>query len=110
MATKLLNQRIKDIVCYRKQHNMDDVLPTLQDIEKTHILYVNAHFKPFCSIAFEYHKVQASSGVPNLGSTITFSLPTFGDFFFDMVCYIRLSAVQANLRISPVRKQGDLIL
>ncbi len=44
MATKLLNQRIKDIVCYRKQQNMDDVLPTLQDIEKTHILYVNAHF------------------------------------------------------------------
>jgi hypothetical protein len=107
MATKLLNQRIKDIVCYRKQQNMDDVLPTLQDIEKTHILYVNAHFKPFCAIAFEYHKVQASSGVPNLGSTITFSLPTFGDFFFDMVCYIRLSAAHANFRTSPQRVQGS---
>jgi hypothetical protein len=107
MATKLLNQRIKDIVCYRKSQSMDDVLPTLQDIEKTHILYVNAHFKPFCAIAFEYHKVQASSGVPNLGATITFSLPTFGDFFFDMVAYLRLSAANANLRVSPSRVLGN---
>ena len=47
MATKLLNQRIKDIVCYRQKQGMDDVLPTLQDIERTHILYVNAHFNRF---------------------------------------------------------------
>lgn len=67
--------------------------------------------KPYAALAFEYHKVQANTGVPNLGAIIQFSLPTFGDFFYDMVCYIRLSAVSANLRVSPARSshQGAVL-
>lgn len=38
MATKLLNQRIKDIMCLRVKSGFDDPTPTLVDIEKTHIL------------------------------------------------------------------------
>lgn len=38
MATKLLNQRIKDIMCMRTKAGFDDPTPTLVDIEKTHIL------------------------------------------------------------------------
>lgn len=93
MATKLLNQRLREVMCARRDKGMSDITPTLIDIEKTHVLYVNAHFKPFCSIAFEYNKVRPSSGVTSLGSIVTFSIPTFGDFFHDMVCYVRLSKV-----------------
>lgn len=93
MATKLLNTRLRDVMCARRDRGMADITPTLLDIEKTHVLYVNAHFKPFCSIAFEYDKVRPSSGVTSLGSTVTFAIPTFGDFFHDMVCYVRLSKV-----------------
>lgn len=47
MATELLNSRIKDIMCLRSKQGFDDPTPTLVDIERTHILFVNAHFKPF---------------------------------------------------------------
>jgi hypothetical protein len=47
MATKLLNQRIKDVMCARRRAGKADITPTLVDLERTHILYVNAHFKPY---------------------------------------------------------------
>lgn len=46
MATELLNQRIKDIMCARAKAGYPDPTPTLADIERTHVLFVNAHFKP----------------------------------------------------------------
>ena len=63
MATKLLNQRIKDVMCARKRAGKADITPTLVlDLERTHILYVNAHFKPFAAIGYEYNKVRSQSG------------------------------------------------
>lgn len=53
MATELLNQRIKDIMCMRHKQGFADPTPTLVDIERTHILFVNAHFKPFAAIGYE---------------------------------------------------------
>lgn len=34
-------------MCMRAKQGFPDPTPTLVDIERTHILYVNAHFKPF---------------------------------------------------------------
>lgn len=53
MATELLNQRIKDIMCLRYKQGYADTTPTLVDIERTHIMFVNAHFKPFAAIGYE---------------------------------------------------------
>jgi hypothetical protein len=39
MATRLLNERIRDVT--------GSAPPTLADIERTHILFVNAHFRPY---------------------------------------------------------------
>lgn len=53
MATALLHDRLDRIWRYKKAQNpaaKDDdvsVLPSLIDIEKTHILFTNAHFKPY---------------------------------------------------------------
>ena len=53
MATALLNDRLTSIhaakVAAFKHRRPDDVqnLPSLLDIEKTHILFTNAHFKPY---------------------------------------------------------------
>lgn len=46
----------------------------------------------YCSaaIGFEYNKVNSSSGNSILGSDVTFSIPQFGDFFHDMVLYVKL--------------------
>jgi hypothetical protein len=106
MATKLLNQRIKDVMCARSKAGNADVTPTLVDLERTHILYVNAHFKPFAAIGYEYNKVMPQNGTNNLGSGVTFSIPQFGDFFHDMVCRIRLSAIQGIATATPSPMTG----
>ena len=98
MATELLSERLRNIQEERTANNRvlygnipsDDVrnLPTLLDIEKTHILFTNAHFKPFAALGFEYNKVTPSSGTTALGSTIQFSIPQFGDFFHDIAFHV----------------------
>jgi len=50
---------------------------------------MNAHFKPFAAIGFEYHKVNPDSGGATLGSEVRFSIPQFGDFFNDMALYVK---------------------
>ena len=61
------------------------VHPTIADIEQTHVLYVNSHFKPFVSMGYEYHKIQSSCGNIALGNEITFEFQQFGDFIHDIV-------------------------
>ena len=101
IATALINQRIMDIMCYRKRQGRADPTPTLLDLEKTHILYVNAHFKPFAAIGFEYNKVRPSSGNPVLGGSVQFSIPQYGDFFNDIVLRVRLSQCAFDTYQSP---------
>lgn len=108
MATKLLNQRIKDVMCARKRAGKADITPTLVDLERTHILYVNAHFKPFAAIGYEYNKVRPQSGTVTLGSGVQFSIPQFGDFFNDMVCRTRLSQVMSSTLMTPLQALGSL--
>jgi hypothetical protein len=107
MATKLLNQRIKDVMCARKRAGKADITPTLVDLERTHILYVNAHFKPFAAIGYEYNKVRPQSGNPTLGGGVTFSIPQFGDFFHDMVCRTRLGQFVGNAGKTPDQRVGS---
>jgi len=106
MATKLLQQRIKDVTSARNKAGNTDATPTLVDLERTHILYVNAHFKPFAAIGYEYNKVTAQNGTNTLSSGITFSIPQFGDFFHDMVCRVRLSSVQGTISAVPTPVDG----
>jgi len=108
MATKLLNQRIKDVMCARRHAGKADITPTLVDLERTHILYVNAHFKPFAAIGYEYNKVRPQSGNPTLGGGVTFSIPQYGDFFYDMVCRTRLSQFQGNPGRTPSQATGTV--
>jgi hypothetical protein len=95
MATELLNQRVKDIMCTRAKQGHPDPTPTLVDIERTHILFVNAHFKPFAAIGYEYNRVGAQQGTPGYGAQVGHSIPQFGDFFHDMVVHFKLSKTRA---------------
>ena len=49
---------------------------------------MNAHYKPFVAIGYEYNKVKVQNGVPSFGTTVVFSIPQFGDFFYDIVCRV----------------------
>jgi hypothetical protein len=115
MATELLSERLRSIQVERTANNRvlygnipsDDVrnLPTLLDIEKTHILFTNAHFKPFAALGFEYNKVTPSSGTTALGSTIQFSIPQFGDFFHDIAFHVVLT--QPTLTVDGGTASGN---
>jgi hypothetical protein len=101
MATELLNQRIKDIMCLRSKSGYQDPTPTLVDLERTHILYVNAHFKPFAAIGYEYNKTRTNTGNAQFSGSIQFSIPQFGDFFNDMVTNTVLAATSATVGVVP---------
>lgn len=94
-ASELLKNRLVDISCERRSRGMDPT-PLLTDIEKTHVLYVNSHFKPHAAIGFEYNKCRPTSGTSALGMSVQFSIPQYGDFFNDMVVRTRLGAVTAK--------------
>jgi hypothetical protein len=85
----------------RSQQGFADPTPTLVDIERTHILYVNAHFKPFAAVGFEYNKVRNGTGTPVFGGSVQFSIPQFGDFISDMVVNVQLDSVAASAGTVP---------
>jgi hypothetical protein len=90
MASALLSKRLQDVRQRRVEQGKSDTNPTLSDIEKTHVLFMNAHFKPFAAIGYEYNKVPVSNAT--LGTKVQFSIPQFGDFFSDMVVHIKFTA------------------
>ncbi len=95
MATRFLNERLQKIQKIKSSDpRVEDPTPTLVDIEKTHILFVNAHFKPYVAIGYEYQTVSQSKS--NLGGQLIFSIPLYGDFIHDMMLYIKLGAVSAS--------------
>lgn len=119
MATDQLLYNVKKIGCnkleaLRQQYPdrsdsqllaMDDSwMPTLAAIETTHILYVNATYKPFVAMAHEYSKTVPRGGVPSLGGTaFSFTFPIIGDFINDAVMYIRLTGLSAKSSLDKVR-------
>jgi len=62
---------------------------------------VNAHFKPFAALGYEYNKVQNTSGSPRFGNNVTFSIPQFGDFFHDMVVHTVLGEASTQAGTVP---------
>jgi len=53
------------------------------------------------------NKVRPQSGNPTLGGGVTFSIPQFGDFFYDMVCRTRLSQFSGNAGLTPLQAAGS---
>lgn len=102
LSTNLLNQRLADIINVKSRSGLPGT-PTLVDIERTHILYVSAHFKPYAAIAFEYNKVKPQNGNISFGSSMQFSIPQFGDFFNDMVVLVKIGQAKGNKVIFPSR-------
>lgn len=109
MATSLLNQRLADVRAQRAAMGLDDT-PTLLDIERTHILFTNAHFKPFAAIGYEYNVVSIQTGSIQWGQEITFNIPQFGDFFTDMAVYVQLNQPQiTNATVSTTSDSYPLM-
>ena len=108
MATQMLRNRLENVRARRRRDpNVEDETPTLLDIERTHILFTNAHFKPFVAIGFEYNKVRSGAGSITLGGNTQFSIPQFGDFFNDMAVHVVLDAPQVTDVAAPLPGGAD---
>jgi hypothetical protein len=117
MASDALRKRIKEISCERlselrkKYPGVKDSdimkktqnwMPTLAAIEKRHILFVNATFKPFVAMAHEYSKTPPK-GAPAFGGTFNFTMPVIGEFVNDAVVYFKLEGFSAKNSLDKVR-------
>lgn len=106
LATELLNKRLREIKRLRsKNPAIKDKTPTLVDIERTHVMFMNSHFKPFVSIAFQYASLGTLAGNSRIGfgETLTFSIPQYGDFFSEMVLHVRLENLRPGIGATQVR-------
>jgi hypothetical protein len=107
MATSLLNMRIRDVMCARRRRGYADITPTLVDLEKTHIIFVSAHFKPFAAIGYEYQRINPTAGTAQLGNSCQFSIPQFGDFFNDMVFRAKFAKIQCATATTPSQGSSE---
>lgn len=96
VSNELLYKRIKHIRCQRQRAGQCNTAPTLRDIERSHVLFVNAHFKPFASICQEYQKERSQSGTAQFGGSVQFSISQYGDFWADMAGYLELDSFSAS--------------
>jgi hypothetical protein len=96
-ATDFLRNRLVMIRMERQKNpKIKDATPTLRDVEETHILFINAHFRPFVTFAYEYHKTSLN-GTVNFGSSgVTFSIEQYGEFFHDMVVNVQVTATDTG--------------
>lgn len=97
-ASNLLRDNITNITNRRRQQGLTDVNPTLVDLERSHVLFVNAHFKPYVAIALEYYKISANN--VTLGTNVQMSIPQYGDFFADMVLNVVINAPTTSLTVT----------
>lgn len=97
MATELLNRRLKAVRRLRCKHPaIADPTPTLTDIERTHILFINGHFKPFVAVGYEYTHIPVQQGKTSYNQELIYSIPQYGDFFSDMVLHFQLNGLTAT--------------
>jgi hypothetical protein len=79
--------------------------PTFADIEKTHLLYIHAAYRPYVSVASEYTRIKPIgdnvASVGAAGGTIQFTFPSFGHFTSDMMIHVRVRAAGSPAATAP---------
>ncbi len=78
-------------------------MPSIQSIEKTHIVFVSNTFKPYVSMAKQYSRTEVYGGAPKLGNIFSFRFPQVGDFVNDAVVYVKMSGLRAQSSQDKVR-------
>lgn len=75
---------------------------SFEDIRKTHAIFINQSYKPLISVGYGYSRVGVTP-LPLLGSSCRLTIPIYGDFFTDMVLYLKLNTFSAKHRANKVR-------
>ena len=107
LSTKLWKTRYYQIHKYRYVKGFEDPLPSIKDLERTHIFHFIARFKPHIGVAFEYSKISPQSGSYSLGGHANFDVSLNCDFVNDIVGYQRLTGFYANEQTLPTQATAD---
>ena len=108
LANQLLRDNITAVKARRTASGEADTNPSLADLERSHVLFVNAHYKPYVAIAFQYFKVSANN--VTLGSDVSISIPQYGDFFADMVANIVIRAPRTSVTGTITDTDSDVVI
>ena len=111
------HERLKANIAFHKQMRQQKITagdtttspyPSLEEIEKTHILFTNINFRPFAKICFDYLKVP-KTGV-SFNSQINFEIPHYGDFFSDMVLNVVIDSNTASFSTGTPADASDVAI
>lgn len=101
LATELLVKRasaIRQEVKHQKNWNY-----TISELSKTHTVFISGYYKPYAATGYEYIKTGLTEGTKELGTTLKFKIPQFGEFYSDMVVHMRLEGLRAVNSVDKVR-------
>lgn len=101
-----LNNVQQKLQLYSEYKN-DLIKPKVNDVNKTHFLFINNQYKPFVEFGFNYIKTSVNSQ-PAYGNEIEFTIQDNGDFISDMLIYIKLDKLVAN-SINDRVKYADFV-
>ena len=88
-ATERLNKRLEGIRVARLL-TQQEPMPTLQELEQTHVFFIKSSFKPFVNVASEYFKIGPSSPM-GFDNQLVFEIPNVGQFLSDQVLHVQIS-------------------
>ena len=97
-AVAALNDRLA-AVRLAKTLTKQDPVPTLAEIEKSHVMPIKRMFKPFVPIASEYIKTIAHD--PKFDNEVKFEMPLVGDFISDQVIRVVISGFGTLINNKP---------
>jgi hypothetical protein len=108
IGNETLRDNIAAIKARRAASGEADINPSLSDLERSHVLFVNAHFKPYVAISLQYFKVSANN--VTLGTEVQLSIPQYGDFFADMVANVVIAAPTTSATSTGTLVASDTVL
>lgn len=108
IGNETLRDNIAAVKARRAAAGEADTNPSLADLERSHVLFVNAHFKPYVAISLQYFKVSANN--VTLGSEVQISIPQYGDFFADMVANVVIAAPTTSYSGTASAVDSDIVL
>jgi len=104
-ASDYLRQRLDAARAARAAAGEREVQPTFADIERSHLLFVRATYRPYVAVASEYARVKpAGDGGTSLGpagGTLEFTFPAYGHFTSDMALHLRFRAAGDPAATAP---------
>lgn len=77
------------------------ILPSMNEIEKSHSVFINSSYKPSVPLSSEYIKIPYSN--PKYNTKILFQMPQIGQFTNDCMLHIRLSPMSVKNPIDRIR-------